>query len=464
MHRAAPVLVALAFAAGCAGPPGLAPSKPTRFYEYQPNLAAKAEAHLDATAAMVNSSGMLLYRPYLPWGEDQRGQSNYHRSHDIADAPAWHGMFMQALAYKWASGGGDEVVRLDRLVDGIANNIGVTGVPGLLSRSYMGDYDGPRLPWMTTKEQRPTKYWTQGPSGYWYRNGLAKNHLNMAVCGLAVPLALHRQGKIALPAALEAKLSTLLVMIVKHLRDGGWRIRDADGGFTEFGDLRPGVGFAPDWPDLDGLPNGFNRMLVLNMLVSGAPYDAELLALYEDLAPKWGPGIKHSMSVVGEAVKAVGHYKLGKPSYSDMQAFATAATCFMLQENRREIVRNVRGGLHGLWEYMRWENNAPFNLAYYMMRPQDARMPAILRVMRHFPGRDGKKAWHFEKKETDDYQPIENRPPNTNYWKSSPFRLAKWVGPGANTHPETGDEQVYAGADYLYAYHLGRMLEALPAE
>ncbi len=412
---------------------------------------------------MVNGSGLLLYRPYLPWGEDQRGQANYLSSHNIADAPAWHGMFMQALAYKWAAGHGDEAVRLDRLADGIANNMGVTGAP-VLSRSYMGDYTGPRLSWMATEEDRPTKYWRQGPTGHWYRSGLAKNHLNMAVCGLAVPLALHRRGKIALPAALEVKLSTLMVMLVRHLRDGGWRIRDADGSFTEFGDLRPDVAFSSDWPVLDGVPNGFNRMVVLNMLVSAAPYDPELFALYEDLAPKWGPGIKQSMEVVGEAVKAVGHYKYDKPSFSDMQAFATAATCLMLQENRREIVRSVRGGLSGLWEFMRWENNPAFSLAYYTMRPRDARMMAVLRLMRHFPGRDGKKAWHFEKRDTSRYQPIENRPPNAQYWKSSPFRFAKRVGPGVNTHPETGDEQVYAATDYLYAYYLGRFLGALPVE
>jgi hypothetical protein len=113
---------------------------------------------------------------------------------------------------------------------------------------------------------------------------------------------------------------------------------------------------------------------------------------------------------------------------------------------------------------MRYENNVPFSLAYSIGRPEDAKISWALRCLRFFPGLDGKQARTFTKRETKRYQPIENRPPNTNYWKSSPFRLAKTVG-GPETaykNPETGDPQRFAGADYLYAYWLGRYLRAFP--
>ena len=54
---------------------------------------------------------------------------------------------------------------------------------------------------------------------------------------------------------------------------------------------------------------------------------------------------------------------------------------------------------------------------------------------------------------------VENRPPNSNYWKSSPFRLAEQILDPA-TNPDTGDPQVFAAGDYLVAYWLGRYLGA----
>jgi hypothetical protein len=455
--------IILILLAGCVGPPGVAPPVPKPWYTVNKDLAAKAASHRTSTLRMLDESGLLLYKPYLPWGDDPQGRSNYILSHDIADAPAWHGMLMQALAYEWAVTGESNDALLRKMAGALIENFEVTGTPGLLSRSYIGNYTGERKPWMETPEERPTKFWMQDEQGRWFRNGLAKNHMNMAMCGCALPLALHRRGDIQLSSETEAALKSVLVAGVTHLAGGDWRIRDWDGRFTEFGDLRPNVTFGPTWPELKNLPNGFNQMLVLNMLRSAAYYDDDLKQIYEEVAPKWAPGIKQSLEVAGEAVKMIGHWKIGKPSYSDMQAFSTAAACFMLQEERREIVRYVTGGLHGLWEYMRWENNPPFNLAYHMARPNESNMPAIERLLRHFPDVDGKQAYEFKKKATDKYQPIENRPPNSVYWKSSPFRLAVSVGPSIATNPDTGDRQIFSGADYLYAYHMGRFLDAIPA-
>jgi hypothetical protein len=332
-----------------------------------------------------------------------------------------------------------------------------------LARSWFGDYTGPRLPWMATVEARPTKHWTQGPSGLWYRNGLAKNHLNMALCGLAVPLALDRANRIALTAETRTLLGSVLVRLVRRLVDGGYRIREPDGEPTEYGDLRPGVAFGATWPTLPGLPNGFNRLIVLNGLRAASYLDSDLAAEYERRAPEWLPGVKLSMTAAGEAMRCVGHHRFDKPSFSDMQAFATAAASYLLQEPRRELRRDVTGALHGLWAAMQYENQPPFALAYSIARPADARIPWVVRLLRYFPGTEGKWAFAFRSEDSSHYQPIENRPPNSNYWKSSPFRRALMVDPSTPaTNPETGDPQAYAGADYLYAYWFGRFLERVP--
>lgn len=457
-------LIVLALLVGCASPPRPAPPLPTTFYEINPDLKQKADEHYRATIAMLDSSGLLLYRPSYPWGTDERGLSNYLRSHDIADAPAWHGMFMQALALKWAVEGVSTDDDLNRMAGGLLSAFEVTGRYGVLGRSWISDYAGPRLEWMTTEEERPTKFWTQGRGGAWYRNGVAKNHWNMAVSGCGLALHLDREGKIQLSSSTRGNLEQALIGLVSWLHEGGWRLREADGEtFTEFGDLRPDASFGPEWPELPGVSNGFNRMVVLAALKSASPIDSVLVEEYERLAPEWVGGIGDSMELVGEVVAAIGHDRLEKPSFSDMQAFATAATLFLLQEDRRELTRHVTRGLHGLWEYMRYENNPPFSLAYAINRPGSAKLDWVVELLRNFPGRDGKRSFLFDKRDTSHYQPIQNRPPNTNYWKSSPFRQAVVVpDPEFATNPETGDPQEYAGADYLYAYYLGRYLGLVP--
>lgn len=457
MNKYLVLLLLPALMACCAAPPKPAPPTSNPFYQINTDLAAKAAAHRTATIAMIDSGGMLCYRGAFPWGGDQRGLSNYLQAHNIADAPAWHGMLMQAFALEWAAGGQNSDALLGRMADALSACSDITGTPGLLGRSWIADYVGPRLSWMVTQEQRPTKYWLQGTGNRWYRNGCAKNHWNMAAGGCGLTLALHRAGEIVLSDATRDKLVGVLVSMVKHLRDGGWRIIDADGEPTEYGDLRPDVAFGPTWPEV-GLPNGFNRMIVLAALRSASHYDAGLLADYNRLASSWADGIPDSMVAVGIAVSAIGHDRLGKPSYSDMQAFAAAAFVFLQQEDDPDLVAQVNGALDGLWRYMKHENNPPFSLAYSLGHA-GAKIGWVVRLLRHFPGRDGKRAYSFTKKDSSHYQPIENRPPNSQYWKSSPFRLALTVDTeNPATNPETGDPMDYAGADYLLAYWMWRFL------
>lgn len=449
--------------AGCVNAPRSSPPRDIPFYTINTNLAEKAAAHRASTLAMVDSAGLLCYRGPRPWGIDPRGYSNYLNAHDLADMPAWHGMLMQAVAYEWAvtKQSQDPLVRL--LARGVEHMTRVTGQKGLIARSVIVDYRGPRKTWMETKKERPTKYWLQGPSGEWYRNGHAKNHWNMTVCGLAVPLALDRIGRIKLTQGTRELLRGLLLSLVRRFIGNGYRLREADGRWTEFGDLRPNVAFGSGWPELDALPNGFNRLLVLNALAAAAPYDATIKVEYER-SRVWLSGVKAFMTLAGKAVGAIGHHRLGKPSYSDMQAFATAATCYLLHEPAINFREEVRQALAGLWVFVKYENNIPFSLAYFMSGGDNAGLPQAERLMRHFPGVDYKRAFFFTMREGSHYQPIENRPPDSNYWNSSPFKRAVTVGPGVAVNTETKDPIYYTSADYLYAYWLGRFLGVFPAK
>jgi hypothetical protein len=460
---AAAFLLTLSSTACCLPPPDVAPANP--WYKIQPDLLKKAKAHEQETMKLVTSSGLLLYRSWTPWGDKGPERQNALDSHDIADAPAWQGMLMAGLAFAQAVDGEDRSEKLDKLADGLLAFYKISGTKGLLGRSHLSGYKGPRLPWMADKEARPTKYWLQGKDGSWWRNGVAKNHLNMACFGCAVPLALSRKGQIKLQPQTEKKLIAVLVPAVRHLIAGDFRIRDFDGQFTEFGDLRSGVTFGPNSPNLAGLPNPFNRVLVLHMLRSASFYDDEINTIYEEKAKRWPSGVGSTMDILGEVIENVCRSDFDKPSFSDMAAYGLATLSIHLQEDRRFILKPLNRGLKGLWEFMRYERNPCFTLPYFIARPREAIIKDLLEDLHGFPMPDQKIQYQLGKngkEDTHDVQPLVNRPTNVNYWKSNPYR--KLVNRAAKpaAHPKTGARQQYSGQDYLLAYWLGRYLKAFP--
>ena len=459
MNRSRTLLLVIALtASACASKPDVQPPSP--WYKTNPRLDTKAQEYLDQTKSLMNNQGLLLYRGFKPLTNN----INYRDSHNMADAPAWHGAFMMSIALKMAvNESPDDEKLLSKLADGLLTYDQVTGVPGLMGRSYLVDYTGPRLDWMATKEERPTKYWRQGPRGHWWRTGLAKGHLSWAVMGAGLPLILHKQGEISLTKETQRKLQSITTAAVNRLVAGGFRYIDHDGSYTEFGDLRPDVSFGPEWPEIQGIPNGFNRALVLAMLACCRDNSPSLNTLYEIKSKEWAPGIGTSLEIVGEIVAKAGHWKLQKPSFSDMQLFGTACFIIMLQEDRREIRKGIHRGMRGLWEYMRYERNPLFTLPYALARRHEAAARAgdIIEDLRAFPLPKDKIAREFGKKDTDKVQPLANRTTNTHYWKSSPFRKARYVGKEIR-HPSTNAIQYYSGQDYLVAYWLGRFLNLVP--
>ena len=466
-------ILLLALGSGCVNVPDVAPPSPTPPINGSVgNLEAKAQSYLFATRRHVNAQGLLLYKGWNPqtWATKRQ---DYFDSHDVADAPAWQGRFMAALALKSAVDGTDVNDDLARLADGLLAYYDITGVSGVFGRCYLADYTGPRLPWMEDEQLRPTKWWRQEADGRWWRTGLAKNHLNGAVNGCGLPLILEHLGQIKLRDDVRQKLLDVMLPAVRRLVHNGYRIADYDGKPTEFGDLRPEVipqeyvdlaapfvGFLGDISEEDlnnvNRPlNGFNMMLVLPMLKTCGLFDPALKAEYERVAPEWAKGIKLSLKALGFVIARVGHWKIGKPSYSDMEAVAFAATNLMLLEGEDTPVGEAaRAGMRGLWDFMQYEQNPAFTFPYQGLVDPTAPIAAEMKVLTEFPNPEQKYAISFTKVETDQVQPIRNRPPKSNYWKSSPFVRAD--PPFAPALNERGSKQYYSGQDYLIAYYLAR--------
>lgn len=459
-----PVMLALSTAA-CHGKPRTQAPAPA-YYKVQPDLAQKAAAYRDSTFRQLNREGLLLYGAYLPNGifpdtMDPKLIQNYLDSHDIADAPAWHGALMIATALKMASNPSDnqDEAALAVLAQGLLKYYEITGKPGVFGRSYL-NVTGDRLPWMETKEERPTKYWLKGPTGKWWRNGLAKGHFTYAVLGCGIPLMLHEQGKIDLQPATKKALTDFMIPAIRRFVAGGYRIRDWDDTYTEFGDLRPNVAFGPDWPELTGVPNGFNQLIVLSILSCARSHNNVYEALYDEQAQEYQRGIGASLKAAGEAIRLVGHSRIGKPSYSDMQLIGVAAFAYMLNEKRRPYLRGVHQGMEGLWKFMKYERNPLFTLPYFLIRPKEAgpKIAHVIRDLRDFPSPADKIAREFDKEDTNKVQLLRNRTTNSHYWKSSPFRRANFAGPPI-LHPKTKAQKIFSGQDYLIAYWLARFVD-----
>ena len=425
---------------GCSLTPRVAGREP--WFATEPDLRKKAGQLTASTWTCVDPAGLLLYAAHEPLSERDR----YLRSHDLADVPAWQGYLLAALAFEEAVSGRDRDAEIRRLATGLLLFYEATGVKGVLGRSMIADYRGPRLSWMVTEETHPGASWQQGPTGIWWRNGLAKANLMLAGFGCAMPLVLDQRGDLHLTDETRRVLLAVLLPAVRRLVEADFRMRDGDGSFTEYGNLGPQA------------LNGFNMVGTLSLLRSAGAYDRDLRRIYEEKITAWGPRIGVSLAALGRAVALAGHRTLGKPSYSDLQALALSALCLRMQESRREHVRHLHHGLHGLWSFVRHERNVPFTLCYAAyVRPAraEAALADAIQDLRDFPLE--KREWHGDRVRTGSIQPLANRPVNSCYWKSSPY-LRHEPEQGAPTRVR------YAAMDFLLAYWMGRYFGLVPDE
>lgn len=382
----------------------------------------------------LSEHGQLLYNVELPL------ESSYLVSHRSADMPTWAGHAIGAAALRYAVEPGEGAERiLEALLRGLETNHAMTGVPGLLGRSYVCTPE--RQPWMKTEAEDPGKFWQPASvTGCWFRNGVAKGHYTGATLGLATVIGLQRQGARLPPAAIELARS-LAIAHAHHLVDGGFQILDVDGEPTKFGRLR--------WQGI-----GFDAIVVAAILqTAAAAGDVRSSHALEDLvAQGLAKTFGQQLWLIGSAYHRAGRHTQGKFS-DDHHVFTNALTIWWTAEPDSELYAAARRALHGYWKFARYSLN-PFHTftveAYEGLQSEHA---DAVRTLEQFPI-DLRKLSPLPCHDTDQVQPLPNREmPDSHIWKSSYFERCTRTAESAVTRHE------YSGQAYLYPFEFGRWKE-----
>jgi hypothetical protein len=395
----------------------------------------------------LNRQGYLLYRSVLPFSVDV-SDPNYQLSHNSADLPAWHAHWMAALAMMLAVEGPSSEIEdlLHSSVVGLRTNFMATGIPGLLARAYL-EYDGAEpLPWMATKDTSPTKFWQKGENGFWFRNGVAKDHYAQAVFGLGTVVGLENRGAISLDPTTSALVRQTLVVIAHYLIDNKYRIIDANGNVTEFGRL-------DDWPY-----NGFDGLQLLAMLrVGKAIGDEKCTKEY------WKLIFFGVSRAVASTLGALGDFyaRIGRENafghYSDDQAIYTNAFTLFLNTDGTDywVMRDVEYALRKMWQFLRYSRKSymTFIQALFTGVSEEEREQA-LETLRMFPD-DKQVIANLEFEDTHSVQPIANQYINSHYWKAEYFRKAILTDASERIDVE------HSGQDYLFVYWMGRYFDLI---
>jgi tetratricopeptide (TPR) repeat protein len=414
------------------------------------SLARKAKVLFRAIKRRhLNNQGYLLYQSYLPFSHEV-DDTNYQLSHNSADLPAWHGHWMAALAMRLAVAPSRKAKSLlHKAVVGLRTNFVATGITGLLARAYL-EYDGDEpLPWMATKDRKPTRFWQKGENGFWFRNGVAKDHYCQAVFGLGTVIGLENRGAITLDPKTSMLVRQTLVEIAHYLIDNDYRIIDATGDVTEFGRL-------DDWP-----VNGFDGLQLLAMLRAGkAIGDRKCAREY------WKLVLLGASNVIASTLGGLGDFyaRIGRENafghYSDDQAIYTNAFTLFFNSGKRdqEVLRDVEFALEKFWQFLRYSRKSYMTFIQAAMSgvSQEEREQA-LETLRLFPD-DKRVISNLEFEDTHSVQPIPNQKINSHYWKTDYFRKAILTDASERIDVE------YSGQDYLFVYWMGRYFGLISEE
>ena len=415
------------------------------WFETENDLLVKAEILEQSTLEMVDSGGVLCYKAFLPWNSPF--DENQLKSYDMADFPAWQGYLLAAFAFKQAVTGESEEDVISLLLDGFQTSWRITGIDGLLCRSMIPGYIGDRLDYMDTWFENPTKYWTQGPTGEWFKCGAAAGHYSGTVFGLSMLLFLDRDGYISLSDTVRQQAETILVTTVRYVVDNNYTIVDHDGKVTDYGYLDP------------SFFNSYFAVAMLNYLKSAGTYDNFCAQTYQQNVDTWTKVAEEYNRLLGDVMLAVGRWTAERVSTSDTLHYACQNFALMLQEEASPYTERLATAADSVWDFFQYERHPIYT---YMMldriRPEDRDlfMPAIIQDLRDFP--IDKKDGREEREETPaQVQPLANRYISSFYWKSTCYaRFVEWV------EPPDENAVTYSGGDYLLAYWMGRYLGLVP--
>ena len=188
----------------------------------------------------------------------------------------WSSMYAASQAYRYAAtGSGEALENLRRIIRGEHNMMKITGVPGLFTRVYIN----PALPGFPTAESLKAMYpdcdlkvahckrfneVTEGEfAGLWFKNDVSKDEYSGHMFTMAVVWELIADGEI------RGMVRDIALQVGDHLIDNQLRITDIDGVVTTFGKM-----YALSFEDYPG----FNAVLSLSWLrlaatVGGGRYE-----------------------------------------------------------------------------------------------------------------------------------------------------------------------------------------------
>ena len=425
---------------------------PSRIPPQDVDLAAKAESIESATFTRVNNLGLLLYR----WREPFSDLDHFRRSHALADGAAWQGYLIAALAFKAAALQSEGALtsemkvdiggKLERLAGFYEHCFAVNEQPGLICRAALDGYDGAEpLPFMQREHSGYAWVRSAAPPFRWWLNRPNKDHVNMAGAGLGIALGLDATERMLTPGARAALLRVLVPMAKRLVRDE-YSVLDADGEPTRHPDMGPSS---------FGLPNGFNRIMTLQLLAAAARHgtDPALREEYERRLSDWGTGYARWMHRVGWWTRFVtGHATRDlNPGHSNPQALAMAACGLLLNEQRPVYADEVKATLAGWWRFMRFEGNGVYSPVFSRWVANAAEVPEIMApVFEHLQAFPEPKVLTADELTVTRrlVQPLVNREVDTNYWKANPYEkvLARGEDSGRRA----------AGMDYLLTYWMSR--------
>lgn len=147
-----------------------------------------------------------------------------------ADVSTWNGTFLAALSYKYAvTRNPQTLARIARLLKGMHVFLTATGQPGLPARCVLDR--------AIADCNRP--FTTADGQALFFHSDAAKGTINQVACGYATMMMLVYPD---LPADVQTMARTDLQNLVSHVVQHKYRLTEADGKRTKYGDIRPRIG------------------------------------------------------------------------------------------------------------------------------------------------------------------------------------------------------------------------------
>ena len=404
--------------------------------------------------------GLVQHAAFLP----KRAGGEVRLGHGV-DTVTWNGALLAAMSYQYAATGDPDALDFVRtLLRGLEFAVEVTGEPGLPARCVMqsdepvGDlYLRYRRPGM-----RPVRY----------RSDAAKGTLNQVAAGLVVCQTLCGE---ALGEYDRRRAGNLSLALADHLVRHDYKLTEADGDRTEYGNVVPRIG-------PQSIP--FNAQVAYLTVAAGAglaPPDADADAAARVRRAFADLRSEHHVyyESPGRAVRPqrVGSSPLVKGTNDRHHVLVAGYAAILLEW---ELARRAGTGADGRFLYemgrtpvyaargVRNDRNALMNFLYAGLLTDGNRAAAMLpdlseRAAEYAAARAGVDAGaehlrrfplsrrHYafgDGPEIDDTWVIEERPWDPYVWKANPDRR----------HPKTGDytNRWCPAYDYLHAYWAAR--------